>query len=108
INMGDRMWNLISLKEQSKIKMLEMFYETNEPITINTLSERTNTSTRSIKNYLEELKETMSEIGGDFESSSEGVNFKIPIHIGIDYFQKQLIRESIGFKLLEKVFLLRT
>lgn len=98
------MWNLISLKEQSKIKMVEMFYETNEPITINTLSEQTNTSNRSIKNYLEELKETMSEIGGDFESSSEGVNFKIPIHIGIDYFQKQLIRESIGFKLLEKVF----
>lgn len=102
--MRDGMWNLISLKEQSKIKMVEVFYTTNEPITINTLSELTNTSNRSVKNYLEELKETMSKIGGEFYSSSEGVNFKIPIHIGVDYFQKQLLRNSLGFMLLEKVF----
>lgn len=98
------MWNLISLKEQSKIKMVEMFYKTNEPITINTLSELTNTSNRSVKNYLEELKETMSEIGGEFYSSTSGVNFKIPIHIGMDYFQRRLFRQSLGFTLLEKVF----
>lgn len=98
------MWNLISLKEQSKMKMVEVFYTTNEPITINTLSELTNTSNRSVKNYLEELKETMSEIGGEFYSSTEGVNFKIPIHIGVDYFQRQLFRNSLGFTLLEKVF----
>lgn len=98
------MWDLISLKEQSKIKMIEMFYATDEPITINTLSKMTNTSIRSIKNYLEELKQTMSIIGGEFISSSEGVNFKIPINIGLDYFQKQLFRQSTGFKLLEKIF----
>lgn len=102
--MRDYMWDLISLKEQSKIKMIEMFYATDEPITINTLSKMTNTSIRSIKNYLEELKQTMSIIGGEFISSSEGVNFKIPINIGLDYFQKQLFRQSTGFKLLEKIF----
>lgn len=79
------MWNLISIKEQSKIIMIEVFYETNEPITINTLSELTNASTRSIKKYLEELKDTMGEIDGEFESSSEGANFKIPINFGIDF-----------------------
>lgn len=98
------MWNLVSLKEQCKIKIIEAFYETDEPITINTLSELTNASNRSIKNYLEELKEAMSEIGGEFVSSSEGVNFKIPINIGIDFFQKQLIRGSLGFKFLERIF----
>lgn len=98
------MWDLISLKEKSKIEMIEAFYETNSPITINTLSEITNTSNRSVKNYLEELKVTMSEIGGEFISTSEGVNFKIPINIGIDYFQKQLFKKSLGFILLEKIF----
>lgn len=102
--MRDYMWDLIPLKEQSKIKMIEMFYATDDPITINTLSETTNTSIRSIKNYLEELKQTMSIIEGEFISSSEGVNFKIPINIGLDYFQKQLFRQSTGFKLLEKIF----
>ncbi len=97
------MWELISLKEQSKFKMIEAFYITNEPITIEILSEETNTSVRSIKNYLNEMKEPMEEIGAKFISSSEGVNFEIPLHIGIDYFQKKLYRESTGFKLLEKI-----
>lgn len=102
--MRDCMWNLIPLKEQSKFKMMEIFFDTNEPITINTLSELTDTSARSVKNYLEELKGTMNKIGGKFESSSEGVNFRIPINIGIDFFQKKLLREALGFKFLEKVF----
>lgn len=98
------MWELIPLKEQSKIKMLQEFYKTNDPITINTLSEITQTSNRSVKNYLKELKESIKEIGGEFYSSTEGVNFKIPLHVGLDYFQKRLYRQSLGFTLLEKIF----
>lgn len=103
-NARDYMWNLISTKERSKMEMLEMFYATNHPITIDTLSKQTKSSSRSVKNYLKELRETMEEIGGEFQSSSEGVNFKIPTNIGIDYFQKQLFKQSLGFMLLEKVF----
>lgn len=101
---GICMWNLISTKERSKMNMLEMFYATNEPITIEMLSKQTKASTRSVKNYLKELREMMEEIGGEFQSSSEGVNFKIPMNIGIDYFQKQLFKHSSGFMLLEKIF----
>lgn len=98
------MWNLVSSKDQCKTKMAMEFYKTNEPITIKTLSQLTNSSTRSVKNYLEELKEVMSEIGGEYISSSEGVNFKIPISIGFDYFQKRVFKKSLGFVLLEKIF----
>ena len=98
------MWKLISLKEQSKIEMIEAFYSTNDPITIDTLSKLTNSSSRSIKNYLKELQVFMEPLGAEFESSSEGVNFNIPIHIGLDFFQKHLFKDSLGFNLLEKVF----
>lgn len=98
------MWKLLSLKEQSKIKIIEAFYLTNEPITIETLSELTGSSSRSIKNYLKELRVLLESLGADFESSSEGVNFNIPMHIGLDYFQRLLFKDSLGFTLLEKVF----
>lgn len=103
-NARDNMWRLISTKDQSKMEMLKLFYETNEPITIDRLSKETKSSPRSVKNYLKELRGTIEEIGGEFQSSSEGVNFKIPTNIGIDYFQKQLFKQSLGFILLEKIF----
>jgi len=98
------MWNLVSSKDQSKVKMAEAFYNTNKPITIKKLSQLTDSSSRSVKNYLRELKETIEEIGGEYVSSSEGVNFMIPINVGIDYFQKQIFKKSLSFSLLEKIF----
>src|SRR5699024_5201268 len=78
--------------------------ETNEPITIDRLSKETKSSPRSVKNYLKELRGTIEEIGGEFQSSSEGADFKIPTNIAIDYFQKQLFKKSLDFILLEKIF----
>src|SRR5699024_5616401 len=97
------MWRLISTKDQSKMEMLKLFYETNEPITIDRLSKETKSSPRSVKNYLKELRGTIEEIGGEFQSSSEGVNFKIPTNIGIDYFQKQLFKKSLVFIRRKKI-----
>ena len=65
-NARDNMWRLISTKDQSKMEMLKLFYETNEPITIDRLSKETKSSPRSVKNYLKELRGTIEEIGENF------------------------------------------
>jgi len=90
------MWNLIEIKEQAKYRMIEILFQASDPITIETLAEESHSSARSIKNYLVELRKMISSINGRIETSNEGVLLHLPSHVGIDHFQRQLIR-SIRF-----------
>lgn len=98
------MWNLIEIKEQAKYRMIEILFQASDPITIETLAEESHSSARSIKNYLVELRKMISSINGRIETSNEGVLLHLPSHVGIDHFQRQLIRSTPAFMLLEHFF----
>jgi len=98
------MWNLIQVKDQTKYQIVKTLFQATEPITIETLSEGTSSSVRSIKNYLIELKKMANEFNGFIETSNEGIMLHLPSNIGIDYFERSLIKNSPGFMLLELIF----
>lgn len=98
------MWNLIQVKDQTKYKILKTLFQAKEPITIETLSNDTSSSMRSIKNYLVEMKNTAKEFDGFIETSNEGVMLHLPSNTGIDLFERYLLRNSQSFMLLELIF----
>ncbi|MBO1264746.1 helix-turn-helix domain-containing protein [Proteiniclasticum sp. SCR006] len=98
------MWNLIEIKEQAKYRMIEILFQASDPITIETLAKESHSSARSIKNYLVELRKMISPLNGRIETSNEGVQLHLPPHVGIDHFQRQLIRSTPEFMLLEHFF----
>lgn len=102
------MKELISVKDNRKYLIVETLYFAKKPCTIQYLAQKNNTSIRSTKTYLDEIKSQLNDIGGTIDASSSGIVMKLPLHIGIDYFQQHLIRNSLGFKMLELLFFNQT
>lgn len=98
------MWKILSEKDKKKYTLLNALYRKYDPITIQVLSEISHLSQRSVLNYLDELRLDLSPLSGEILSSNEGIKLLLPNHIGMDYFQRKLLRESIGFQLLEYLF----
>ncbi len=98
------MWNLIQVKDQTKHQILRTLFQAKEPITIETLSKNTSSSMRSIKNYLLEIKNMVNGFDGFIETSKEGVMLHLPSNIGIDHFERYLLKNSSSFMLLELIF----
>lgn len=98
------MWQILSEKDKKKYALLNALYRKYDPITIQSLSEVSHLSQRSVLNYLDELKVDLFPLSGEIFSSNEGMKLLLPDSIGMDYFQRKLLRESIGFQLLEYLF----
>lgn len=97
------MWNLVPIKEQNKLKIIDTLLGTSEPITMDKLAKSTGSSVRSIKYYVQELKDTVKEVGGEMITSTNGVELNLPTNIGIDHFQRKIFHETSAFILLEKI-----
>lgn len=102
------MKDLISAKDNRKYRIVETLYFAKKACTIQYLAKKNNISIRSTKTYLDEIKSQLDDIGGVIDTSSKGVFMKLPFYIGIDFFQQQLIRNSLGFKMLELLFFNQT
>lgn len=98
------MWNLIQLKDQIKYRMVEILFQAKDPVTIETLALETEVSTRSIKNYLAELKTMVKEFNGSVVTSKEGIMLHFPENIGIDSIQRHLLQNAPELMLLELIF----
>ena len=95
------MWDLIQNRDQAKYQIIKTLFQAKESITIEALAKETSSSERSIKNYLVDLKTTMDKLGGTIESSHDGITLHLPSNIGIDFFQRRIIRNSSAFKFLQ-------
>ena len=98
------MWGLISSKDQRSYKIIEILYNSDEPITINTLANETNSSVRTVKYELDDLRKNLENQQGKIISSPEGITLQLPPYMGIDFFQRKLLASSLGFQLLEIIF----
>lgn len=98
------MFSLIADKDKRKFNILSCLFQANEPITIAVLAQETESSIRTVQNDLKELKVTISKLNGKISSSPSGISLTLPFHIGIDYFQRLLYKNSPGFNLLELIF----
>ncbi|WP_312650505.1 helix-turn-helix domain-containing protein [Proteiniclasticum sp.] len=100
----DIMWELIQVKDQIKYKIIKNLFQAKKPVTIETLSIETSSSQRSIKNYLSELKSTVTSLGGSIETSNDGIQLHLPSNIGLDLFERQMFKNTPGLVLLELIF----
>lgn len=98
-------WQILSEKDKKKYAILDALYRKYDPVTIQKLSELSDLSQRSVLNYLEELKRDLLTLHGEILSSNEGIRLRIPNHIGMDHFQRKLLRDSTGFQILRLLFL---
>lgn len=98
------MWALVPLKEKRKYQLVESLFDADEPLTIKTLSELTESSTRGIRNYLNEIHAQLKELGGQIISSTDGIELFLPRRVGIDLFRKNVFKQTIGFAFLETIF----
>lgn len=98
-------WLILSEKDKKKYAILDALYRKYDPVTIQKLSELSDLSQRSVLNYLEELKRDLLTLHGEILSSNEGIRLRIPNHIGMDHFQRKLLRDSTGFQILRLLFL---
>lgn len=98
------MWDIVSTSDKSKYQMIEHLYGKTSPTTIPNLSKKTSVSVRSIKYNLSEMKEEIHALEGKLITSSEGVLLDLPPNIGLDYFQREIFKQTLGFRLLEKLF----
>ena len=98
------MFTLLSEKDKRKFLIISYLLQANHPITIAFLANDVGCSIRSVQYDLEELKTSLAEINGTIVSSPDGIFLNLPYHIGIDYFQSKLYKNSPGFNLLELIF----
>ncbi|QII82348.1 HTH domain-containing protein [Jeotgalibaca arthritidis] len=79
-------WQLVSPKDQRIYKIIELLFDSDQTVTINTIAKETNSSIRTIKYELTDLKKFLSVYNGRLISSFDGIIMELPAHIGIDVF----------------------
>lgn len=98
-------WQLVSSKDQRIYKIIEILYDSDLAVTISTIAKETNSSIRTIKYDLTDLKKILSVYNGYLTSSPSGIRMELPTHIGIDVFQRSIFKTSPALQLLELIFL---
>ena len=98
-------WQLVSPKDQRIYKIIELLFDSDQTVTINTIAKETNSSIRTIKYDLTDLKRILSAYDCCLTSSPSGIRMELPAHIGIDVFQRSIFKTSpAAFQLLELIF----
>lgn len=99
-----KLQRLIYEKDQRKFQIIEYLFHQDSPVTIGVLAKKNNCSVRTIKYDIEEIKSDLKNISGSIISSTEGIILKVPLHIGIDYFQEKIFERTTAFKFIETLF----
>ncbi|MFD2831036.1 helix-turn-helix domain-containing protein [Corticicoccus populi] len=98
------MWDVVPSIEKHKFNMIEYLFSESMPVTIQELSEVLMISRRSVGYYLSDLKKICKDLDGELITSTEGISLKLPVNIGLDYFQRAVFKNTESFQLLEKLF----
>lgn len=98
------MWQLIPNSDRRQFTILEILFGSSEPITIGTLADKMEASIRVIKYDINEINQSLAKYKGQIEASNEGVSLVLPSNIGLDFFQRGLLKNTLAFNFLEIIF----
>lgn len=98
------MWGVVPSIEKYKFKIIEYLFSQKSPVTIREISNVLMISSRSVSYYLSSIKKICGDLNGELLTSSEGIKIKLPVHIGLDHFQRTVFRNTESFRLMEKLF----
>ncbi|WP_208560088.1 helix-turn-helix domain-containing protein [Marinilactibacillus kalidii] len=98
------MFDIISDKEKRKVDIIKILYYSENSVTLTDLHDRVGLSIRGLHYNLKEIETDVSVLGGEILTSKKGYKLILPSNIGMDYFERKIIKSSVGFQLLERLF----
>ena len=98
------METIILSRELLKFRIIQTFLDNNGTVNREYLAQVGGCSLRSIANYITEIREEVSEVGGELIGSNNGLTLILPGNIGLDYFKNKMFRNAFSFRIMEKLF----
>lgn len=96
------MRNLLKASDLRRLELIELLLEKDSWVSISTLAEHLNCTTRNIKEDIAFLRRTKPELG--IESSQQGFRIMMDQTTGIQKYYREILKETLIFQILEEIF----